>query len=445
MVQAPLFVDDAAYGALVVTSDALTPTLAGTIEMFAGLVARAIENVRANGRALARLEDLERLQGELVERERLAALGEAAAVMAHEVRNPIAAILNAVAVLRRGDPGEAPDAEMYRVIAEEAARLGQLVSNLLDLGRPLLPRVCPVDLGELTARSADVLVRRGGAAGCTVHVDAERARAVAAVDPDLVQLALLNVIQNAVQASPGGRVRVGIELRGELAAVVVDDSGPGFSAAVASRMFEPFFTTRARWARASASRWCAASSRPTTGRSRSVAARWAGGAVPDHARSLSRSRKQTGKPNRNTDFCYLRRLTSRAPRQNSGLGRKTVSYAGIAQCFLYQWRPFCFSRPSRIFREDAPSWRCEQATRRRVDAQWAGTAAFCRGGRTAELDARRVGANRWGHWWDQVLRLSIISVFSIVYKAMRRWRPQPDSNRCCRRESWDNLVVGGRQ
>ena len=76
-VQAPLFVNDAPYGALVLTGDDLSPALAGSIEMFAELVARAIENVR--------------LRTELVQRERLAALGEAAAVMAHEVRNPVAA------------------------------------------------------------------------------------------------------------------------------------------------------------------------------------------------------------------------------------------------------------------------------------------------------------------------------------------------------------------
>ena len=91
--QAPLFVNDVAYGALVLTGEALSPALAGSLEMFAELVARAIENVR--------------LRIELVQRERLAALGEAAAVMAHEVRNPVAAIMNARALLQKEGRDEA--------------------------------------------------------------------------------------------------------------------------------------------------------------------------------------------------------------------------------------------------------------------------------------------------------------------------------------------------
>ncbi len=171
IVQAPLFVNDVAYGALVLTSDELTPALAGSLEMFAELVARAIENVR--------------LRTELVQRERLAALGEAAAVMAHEVRNPIGAILNAAALMQKQAHTNAVQTDLLRVIGEEALRLDRLVGDLLDLGRPLTPRLRLVDLHELAQRSVTVLSDRGEAGAAEVVVVRPAEPVAAAIDPDL--------------------------------------------------------------------------------------------------------------------------------------------------------------------------------------------------------------------------------------------------------------------
>jgi signal transduction histidine kinase len=242
-VQAPIFVDEAPYGALVVTSNALSPALAGAIEMFAELVARAIENVRLIGRAATRLEELQRLQSELVLRERLAALGEAAAVMAHEVRNPIGAIANAATLLRRNS---GLDLELLRVIDEEAARLERMVSDLLDLGRPLAPKLRAVDLSVLAKASVDVTRQRRECEEIAFTVEELGANVLASVDPDLVQLAVLNVMRNAAQATPpGGRVIIRVEAMDAGVAIVVDDEGPGFPALGTDRLFEPFFTTRA--------------------------------------------------------------------------------------------------------------------------------------------------------------------------------------------------------
>jgi signal transduction histidine kinase len=231
-VQAPLFVNDEAYGAFVLTGDELNPALAGSIEMFAELVARAIENVR--------------LRTELVQRERLAALGEAAAVMAHEVRNPVGSILNAGSLLQKEVVGSEAQAALLRVIGEEARRLDRLVSDLLDLGRPLAPRIRSVDLYELAQKSVSVLAGRSQASTVEMIVIEPEAPVLANLDPDLAQLALWNVLRNAVQASPPGkRVEVTVEARGDRAALVVDDEGPGFPADRAERLLEPFHTTRA--------------------------------------------------------------------------------------------------------------------------------------------------------------------------------------------------------
>jgi signal transduction histidine kinase len=189
--------------------------------------------------------ELERLQRELVERERLAALGEAAAVMAHEVRNPIGAILNAVAVMRHVPPGGAEAIDMMRVIQEEALRLERLVRDLLDLGRPLLPRCLPVDLFELASASVSLLRDRRECDGVTFELGQAPGSAVAEVDPDLVQLAVLNIVRNAAQASPpGSEVRVAVGRIADSVRITVEDAGPGMEEDVVRRAFEPFFTTR---------------------------------------------------------------------------------------------------------------------------------------------------------------------------------------------------------
>ncbi len=231
MVQAPLFLGDEPYGALAVTGDLLTPLVATALELFAELVGHALCNVR--------------LRRERVERERLAALGEAAAVMAHEVRNPVGAISNALAVLRRGEAEPHLRSQLLSVISEEAGRLEQLVTQLLDLGRPMMPRPRKVELGPLARASINLLEARGECRRGWVEL-AATGTCAAELDPDLAQLALLNVLRNACQSCPAtGRIRVSLERDERGCAFVVEDEGPGLPQEVITRLGEPFTTTRA--------------------------------------------------------------------------------------------------------------------------------------------------------------------------------------------------------
>lgn len=236
MVQAPLFVGSVPYGALVVTSSALSPLVATALELFAEFVGKAIENVRL------------RKEGAL--RERLAALGEAAAVMAHEVRNPVGAIMNALALLKR-DPGPSPrSASLLDIVGEESARLEHVVSQLLELGRPLLPRPRPCPVEEIVARAVSVLTARGQLRERALELPGVADETVASLDPDLMELAVTNVLRNAEQSTArGGRIRVRAETAMDpapgLVRLVVEDDGPGFPDEVRARIGQPFLTTRA--------------------------------------------------------------------------------------------------------------------------------------------------------------------------------------------------------
>ncbi|MGZ5968430.1 MAG: sensor histidine kinase, partial [Polyangiales bacterium] len=225
VMQAPIFVAGQPYGAFVLTSDAISPALAGAVEIFAAVVARTIENLR--------------MQSDLMQRERLAAIGEAAAVMAHEVRNPVAALLNAVTLLRKG---ERDQAELLEIVTEESRSLERIVSHLLALGRPITPRVVAEDLRTPTRRAVAAVRAHHGDASIILHEDTAMH---AAMDPDLVQIAVMNLLRNAIEASPSGAyVEVFVEHVRGLPAIRVDDRGPGIPPELATRVLEPFFTTR---------------------------------------------------------------------------------------------------------------------------------------------------------------------------------------------------------
>ncbi len=231
MVQAPLFVGDTPFGALVVTGDALSPLVATALDLFAELVGKALETVR--------------LRRERVERERLAAIGEAAAVMAHEVRNPVGAIMNALALLKRHEHAAPGDESLLSIISEEAARLENLVTQLLELGRPLLPRPTAIAMETVVQRAVRVLASRKELASKALTMPRTE-DSVAWMDSDLVELALVNVLRNAVQSTDTkGRVRVRVDVTEVSVKCTIEDEGPGFPTEVTQRLGHPFVTTRA--------------------------------------------------------------------------------------------------------------------------------------------------------------------------------------------------------
>jgi signal transduction histidine kinase len=193
--------------------------------------------------------ELSRAQEQLVHRASLAALGEMAAAVAHEVRNPLGVIFNSIGSLRRLVAGGRGDAELLiDIVAEEAARLNEIVGDLLDFARPMKP--------ELRRGSLTDLVRdatRAALATASERVDVEIVMDGAVpqvpLDARLLHQAILNVALNAVQ-SIEGKGKLSIRLSsvrlddGPHARVEITDTGHGIPADVLPRVFEPFFTTR---------------------------------------------------------------------------------------------------------------------------------------------------------------------------------------------------------
>jgi PAS domain S-box-containing protein len=179
-------------------------------------------------------------QQDLLRKERLAMLGHLAGGLAHELRNPLGAIQNAVALLRKSDMAPLQQ-QALAVIDEEVRRADAIIRDLLDYARvrPAAPRVVPVlelveTALELERVPEPVSVRIVGDDDVMV-----------AVDPGQVQTALGNLVRNACEAMPaGGTLEVAFARGGDRVQIVVADTGEGVRDDVRERLFEPLVTTK---------------------------------------------------------------------------------------------------------------------------------------------------------------------------------------------------------
>jgi len=214
-------------------------------------IAGLIEDLRRS------YSDLERTQVELVDRERLAALGELSASIAHEVRNPLGVIFNALGSLRRLLRDEGNVGLLLGIIGEEADRLNRMVGDLLNYSRPYQPALQPVPLLPLvedalaSARPTHVPEPDESTPETQVQIEVRIPRDLTLrADPRLLRQALVNLFTNSFQAMPkGGTLDVNAESvpgpRGLEARLRIRDSGPGIPENVRPRIFHPFFTTKA--------------------------------------------------------------------------------------------------------------------------------------------------------------------------------------------------------
>lgn len=192
---------------------------------------------------------IELMHTELTKKEQLAAVGELAASIAHEVRNPLAIIMNACSGLRRSRISEEDKNTLLAIVDEEAARLNQLVTELLRFARPMNAARAPASLVDICEQ-----VKNSAPEGYQVEVQCPPGSSIASVwvDSELFRLALDNLLLNAVQSMPEGgtivlAIREGVLSDGVPAlAVEMRDQGHGMNPEDLERAQKPFFTTRPR-------------------------------------------------------------------------------------------------------------------------------------------------------------------------------------------------------
>lgn len=191
------------------------------------------------------LDQLADAKQQLYRRERLAALGEMSAGMAHEIRNPLGVISStSQLLLDKLNRGESPGRELLEVIQEESDRLNRLVSDFLVFGRDARPNKKPCNLATLVRRSADGFRPLAEQKSVAIAL-ALKEVATALVDPEMLQQVLLNLLLNALQASTAGQeIRLELDQDKGGPVIRVIDRGTGIPADIADKVFNPFFTTR---------------------------------------------------------------------------------------------------------------------------------------------------------------------------------------------------------
>ena len=176
--------------------------------------------------------------------DRLSAIGQLAAGLAHEIRNPLASIDGAAEVLESGTEPEEVRRETLGIIRKECARLFRLLTNLLDFARPRPPEWRPVDVGRILDSVID-LVRHSGGKRINFHREATTDLPRLIADEEQLAQVILNLTINSVQAMPdGGDIWLIAESRNGGVEISVRDQGTGIPEEQMDKVFDPFYTTK---------------------------------------------------------------------------------------------------------------------------------------------------------------------------------------------------------
>jgi two-component system sensor histidine kinase HydH len=217
--------------------------------VLAGLLSERERKLRLTAESLVRsvsnvCDQLQQNFERMKRAERLSALGQLAAGLAHEIRNPLASIAGAAGILKRGQASAEKTAECVEIIHKESQRLSRLLTSFLDFARPRSPNyltTCPesvvdsvLGLAEHAVSGTAISFRREVPPGLTFESDPEQLKQV-----------LLNLVINAIQAMPeGGEVVIASHTQNGMMVIEVRDQGCGIGVEEMERIYDPFFTTK---------------------------------------------------------------------------------------------------------------------------------------------------------------------------------------------------------
>ncbi|MCP4675437.1 MAG: PAS domain-containing protein [Deltaproteobacteria bacterium] len=193
------------------------------------------------------LTEVRRLEAELEHSRRLAALGELAASLAHEIRNPLGAISGSFQILRGSTTLSDEDNTLADIISRELDRLARLINEMLEYARPKQTTVSNVNIGKLVEEVVGVFLKGQETAGREVRTNIDGEIDPAEVDQGQVKQVLWNLLRNAVQATESGDlIEVVVRENRPFIIVEVYDTGKGIAAEEHDKIFDPFYSTRER-------------------------------------------------------------------------------------------------------------------------------------------------------------------------------------------------------
>lgn len=177
--------------------------------------------------------------------ERLTAAGQLSASLAHEIRNPLASISGAAGILSRGQATQQSQRECLEILTKESQRLNKLLTNFLVFARPRLPRLQPVNVENLLQSVTSLAQHAAADRNILLQLHLNAFTGDITCDPEQIRQLLLNLLLNAVQASPEkSSVMIATQMQEDILLIEVRDEGEGIVAKDVEHIFDPFFTTK---------------------------------------------------------------------------------------------------------------------------------------------------------------------------------------------------------
>ncbi|MGB9661818.1 MAG: two-component system sensor histidine kinase NtrB [Moorellaceae bacterium] len=180
-------------------------------------------------------------------REKLAMVGELAAGMAHEIRNPLTSIRGFLQLLQRKFDGEGPEHEYFQIMLEELDRINLIIKEFLSLAKPSQPQLKITDINVLISEALLLAEQEALMNEVVLEFIPGENIPLVFLDPAQIKQVVLNLVSNAIQATgPKGRVEVSslYDPEEQMVIIGVKDNGPGIPPDKLHRIFEPFFTTK---------------------------------------------------------------------------------------------------------------------------------------------------------------------------------------------------------
>jgi signal transduction histidine kinase len=186
-----------------------------------------------------------RLKERLSQAERLSALGEMAAGISHEIRNPLGIIRSSAELLKKKVAKIDPSNTMPDIIIEESSRLNSIITDFINFAKPGSPKLTLCRVEDIIEKNITFLSVQMNKKACAVKKNYQNHLPVIQADADMLYQSFLNIFLNAMQAMPnGGMIEVAIRTNGKMVTIFFDDEGQGIADEILEKIWDPFFTTK---------------------------------------------------------------------------------------------------------------------------------------------------------------------------------------------------------
>lgn len=192
-----------------------------------------------------RREELKKAQEELVQANKYKVIGELAAGIAHEIRNPLGSIQGSLEILRKDYQPEDSKYEFLNILLKEVKRLNKVITDFLNYAKPALPNLIDTDINQLISETVLILSPQAVKKEVSLKTELEKNLPRIKTDPSQLKQAFINLILNSLEAiEDKGEITISAHQDKNRLKIVFQDNGKGMSEETKSKIFTPFFSTK---------------------------------------------------------------------------------------------------------------------------------------------------------------------------------------------------------